>query len=78
MSTATASTDSTGSSATDISTLDLLPTGEVNFDVCQSWATTLDFIETAIRPQHAERPVEEVVVRGAFKPKVINGGRDEK
>lgn len=57
----------------DVSTLDILPAEEQDFSRRPAWAMSLDFIEDAIRP-----PPQESVVKGSFRPKVINGGRDGK
>ena len=60
----------------DASTLDTIT---VDADITQipSWAYSLDFIEKAIRPNKANLQPEEVVIRGAFRPKIINGGKDD-
>jgi len=63
----------------DASTLDLIAAGD-QIDVSKPppWAFSLDFIEDAVRPLYPEKPIEQAVIRGAFRPKVINGGQDEK
>jgi hypothetical protein len=66
----------------DISTIDMIPKDAKDFATSPPWAFGLDFIEQAIRPseQHSDdepEPLENVVIRGAFRPKVIDGGSDE-
>ena len=57
--------------------------GVTDFSQPPSWAFNLDFIEAAIRPAHETHtdeaiaePLENVVIRGAFQPKVIDGESD--
>jgi hypothetical protein len=59
----------------DVSTLDII-IGEIQPDIIPAWAFNLDFLENSIRPKpdHTE---EEVVIKGSFQPKIIDGGRDE-
>jgi hypothetical protein len=57
----------------DASTLDII-TANADMVNPPAWAYRLDFIENAIRPKH---PIDEVVVRGGFNPKIIRGGRDD-
>jgi hypothetical protein len=59
----------------DASTLDLIAE-DADLTQPPAWAYKLDFIENAIRPP-GEKAAENVVVRGAFRPKVISGGKDE-
>jgi hypothetical protein len=67
----------------DISTIDMIGKGVTDFSQPPPWAFNLDFIEAAIRPAPAatedtpSEPLESVVIRGAFRPKVIEGGSDE-
>lgn len=60
----------------DTSTLDVIA---ADADPIQppNWAYPLDFIENAIRPKVSDKPTETVVIRGAFRPKIIAGGKDE-
>jgi hypothetical protein len=60
----------------DASTLDHITTN-ADVDQVPSWAFRLDFIENAIRPKPTEKPAENVVIRGVFRPKIITGGSDE-
>lgn len=60
----------------DASSLDLI-SADADFQQLPSWAYRLDFIDNAIRPKATEKSADEVVIRGAFRPKVINGGRDD-
>ena len=59
----------------DASTLDVIA-ADAELDKPPNWAYRLDFIENAIRPKPSEKP-ETVVIRGAFRPKIIPGGKDE-
>jgi hypothetical protein len=67
----------------DTSTIDIIASGVTDFSQPPNWAFNLDFIETAIRPKASEPGVdvatslENIVIRGAFRPKVIDGGSDE-
>lgn len=65
----------------DTSTIDMIAEGVTDFSQTPSWAFNLDFIETAIRPRDDETAVaetpENIVIRGAFRPHVIDGGADE-
>ena len=64
----------------DISTLDIIAANEDDYSKRPFWAMRLDFIENSIRPEkkdHDDAPVEESVVKGTFRPKVINGGKDD-
>lgn len=59
----------------DASNLDVAPPEGTDMTVPPPWAFSLDFIEQAIRPRRAaEEPVEPVVIKGGFRPKVIDGG----
>jgi hypothetical protein len=60
----------------DASTMDMIA---VDADINQlpAWAYRLDFIDAAIRPAAPVKPVDEVVIRGAFRPKVIVGGSND-
>lgn len=62
----------------DISTLDMIPAGASDFSTPPPWAFGLEFIEQAIRPTAADKDdgpesPENVVIRGAFRPRVIDG-----
>lgn len=60
----------------DASTLDVI-SPDADLSQLPSWAYKLDFIENAIRPRTKPKAAaEDVVIRGAFRPKVINGGKD--
>ena len=59
----------------DASTLDVIA-ADADADQQPAWAYKLDFIDHAIRPKTSDKP-EEVVIRGAFRPKVIKGGCEE-
>lgn len=62
----------------DASTLDVM-TPDADLTQLPTWAYKLDFIENAIRPRRSmnqKTTAEDVVIRGAFRPKVINGGKD--
>lgn len=62
----------------DISTLDIVPMNEEDYSQRPIWAMTLDFIENSIRPPDSKvERTEEASFKG-FKPKVINGGREDK
>jgi hypothetical protein len=58
----------------DASTLDVIAP---DADPAQppAWAYKLDFIDHAIRPKTTDKP-ENVVIRGAFRPKIITGGKE--
>jgi hypothetical protein len=67
----------------DSSTIDMIAEGVTEFSQIPSWAFTLDFIERAIRPkpgedgsepESASESLENIVIRGTFRPKVIDGG----
>jgi hypothetical protein len=58
----------------DVSILDVI-VGDYNPDVIPAWAFKLDFIENSIHKR--EVPEEDIVIKGAFHPKIIDGGRDE-
>jgi hypothetical protein len=65
----------------DTSTIDMIGQGVTDFSHPPAWAYNLDFIADAIRPRPdaiapSETP-ENVVIRGAFHPTVIEGGADE-
>ena len=69
----------------DTSTIDMIAEGVTDFSQIPSWAFTLDFIETAIRPkvdsdgsalEPASETLENIVIRGKFRPKVIDGGNE--
>jgi len=55
----------------DASTLDVVPADDADLSVKPEWAYDLDFIAKAIRP------VDDVVLRPAFNPTVIDGGRKD-
>ena len=55
----------------DASTLDVIPGPEADLSKKPKWAYDLDFIANAIRPN------KEVVIRPAFNPTVIDGGKDD-
>lgn len=61
----------------DASTLDVIAP-DADLTKLPSWAYKMDFIENAIRPRSNPKPTaaEDVVIRGAFRPKVIDGGKD--
>lgn len=60
----------------DASTLDVI-SPDADLSELPPWAYKLDFIENAIRPRTTPKPAgEDVVIRGAFRPKVISGGKD--
>jgi hypothetical protein len=72
----------------DISTTDMISKGAKDFSEPPPWAYSLDFIENAIRPQgfvkrgasDGDEPAEareNVVIRGAFRPKVIDPSADD-
>ena len=72
----------------DASTLDMLAAGVTDMTKIPTWAMPLDFIEAAIRPHHADaesdedaadapETLENIVIKGAFSPKVIDGESDE-
>jgi hypothetical protein len=70
----------------DVSTIDMIGKGVTDFSQPPPWAFNLDFIEAAIRPHTPDtiedgttpsEPLENVVIRGAFHPKVIEGGSEE-
>jgi len=58
----------------DASTLDVIA-DDADPNEPPAWAYKLDFIEHAIRPKTSTKTEKEVVVRGAFRPKIITGGR---
>jgi hypothetical protein len=59
----------------DASTLDVIAHGADPRER-PGWAYSLDFIEQAIRPKAEKgKKKDEVVIRGAFRPKIITGGR---
>jgi hypothetical protein len=61
----------------DASTLDVIAT-DADLSQSPSWAYSLEFIEKAIRPNKTTpTQPEEVVIRGAFRPKIITGGKDD-
>lgn len=59
----------------DASTLDVIA-ADADPDQTPKWAYPLDFIENAIRPKTSEKS-DTVVIRGAFRPKIITGGKDK-
>lgn len=63
----------------DASNLDVAPPEGADVTAPPPWAFSLDFIEQAIRPRKpADEPLEPpVVIKGAFRPKVIDGGSGE-
>lgn len=66
----------------DTSTIDMIGKGVTDFSQPPPWAYKLDFIEEAIRPRSSQpftstEAAENVVIRGAFRPKIIEGGGDE-
>lgn len=68
----------------DSSTIDMITKGTTNFETIPNWAFRMDFIESAIRPHDIDQPSESavpepdnVVLRGRFRPTVIDGGSDE-
>lgn len=69
----------------DTSTIDMIENKVTDFSQPPAWAFALDFIETAIRPRQesssedeaVSEPLENIVIRGTFRPKVIDGGSDE-
>jgi hypothetical protein len=60
----------------DASTLDVITT-DADISQLPSWAYSLDFIEKAIRPNKTTSQPEDIVIRGAFRPKIISGGKEE-
>jgi hypothetical protein len=63
----------------DASTIDMISQGSYDPEKPPTWAMTLDFIEAAIRPHHTEdsaettaETTENIVIRGAFRPTVID------
>jgi hypothetical protein len=67
----------------DVSTIDMIAKGVTDFSEPPPWAFNLDFIESAIRPAQSDddeissEPLENVVIRGAFRPKLIDIVPDE-
>jgi hypothetical protein len=70
----------------DTSTIDMIAEGVTDFSQIPTWAFTLDFIEKAIRPkvnadgsapEPAAESLENIVIRGTFRPKVIDGELNE-
>ncbi len=59
----------------DASTLDVMAE-HADISNIPSWAYRLDFIDAAIRPK-AEKNADNIVIRGAFRPKIINTGDEE-
>lgn len=57
----------------DASSVDVMADG-ADVSELPAWAYKIDFIEKALRPKNNE-PAD--VVKGAFRPKIISGGRDE-
>ena len=58
----------------DVSTIDMI-VGDIDVDIIPPWAFKLDFIKTSMRPNVEN--TESVVIKGAFRPKVIDGGRND-
>lgn len=58
----------------DVSTIDMT-IGEIDPAEPPAWAFKLDFIEDSIRPKSDDNPT--VVIKGAFQPKIIDGGETE-
>jgi hypothetical protein len=59
----------------------MIAQGVTDFSEPPNWAFNLDFIEAAIRPRsegksETESP-ENVIIRGAFRPKVIDGESED-
>lgn len=58
----------------DVSTIDMT-VGEIDPLVPPAWAFKLDFIDESIRPKTDENPT--VIIKGAFQPKIIDGGETD-
>jgi hypothetical protein len=64
----------------DISTIDMIPDGTVDFTLRPKWAITLDFIDAAMTPHHAEGALldmPDTIIRKNFRPTIVEDDQRE-